>query len=63
MPDKTPISVVESPAHPELSALYRRQGITGIKPRPVRDAIEGLKKQPPDHPVTGAQVEAALAAD
>jgi DNA-binding NarL/FixJ family response regulator len=41
-------SVIESPAHPNLSALYRRLGIAEIKFNSVRKAISTLKKQPPD---------------
>lgn len=41
-------SVIESPAHPRLEALYRRLGIQEIKFNSVRKAIGQLKKQPPD---------------
>lgn len=41
-------SVIESPAHPRLSELYRRLGIEEIRFNSVRKAISQLKKQPPD---------------
>ena len=41
-------SVIESPAHPNLTALYRRLGIDEVKFNSVRKAIAQLKKQPPD---------------
>jgi hypothetical protein len=41
-------SVIESPAHPNLTALYRRLGIEEIKLGSVRKAIGQLKKTPPD---------------
>lgn len=41
-------SVIESPAHPNLTSLYRRLGIEEAKFNSVRKAISQLKKQPPD---------------
>ncbi len=41
-------SVIESPAHPNLTALYRRLGLEEIKLNSVRKAIAQLKKRPPD---------------
>jgi DNA-binding NarL/FixJ family response regulator len=41
-------SVIESPAHPNLTALYRRLGIDEVKFTSVRKAMAQLKKQPPD---------------
>jgi len=41
-------SVIESPAHPNLTVLYRRLGIEEIKLGSVRKAIGQLKKTPPD---------------
>jgi hypothetical protein len=41
-------SVIESPAHPNFTALYRRLGIEEIKLGSVRKAIGQLKKTPPD---------------
>ncbi|MFZ0467466.1 MAG: hypothetical protein WAL92_00945 [Thiogranum sp.] len=45
----TPVlySVIESPAHPNLTALYRRLGIEEIKFNSVRKAISSSKRQPP----------------
>jgi len=40
--------VIESPAHPNLSSLYRGMGISEVKFNSVRKAISALKKQPPD---------------
>lgn len=46
----TPVlySVIESPAHPNLTGLYRRLGIEEIKFTSVRKAISSSKRQPPD---------------
>ncbi len=46
----TPViySVIESPAHPNLTALYRRLGLEEIKLNSVRKAIAQVKKRPPD---------------
>lgn len=46
----TPVlySVIESPAHPNLTGLYRRLGIEEIKFSSVRKAISSSKRQPPD---------------
>jgi len=41
-------SVIESPAHPNLTGLYRRLGIEEIKFTSVRKAISSSKRQPPD---------------
>jgi len=41
-------SVIESPAHPNLTAFYRRLGIEECKFTSMRKAIGQLKKQPPD---------------
>ena len=41
-------SVIESPAHPNLTGLYRRLGIEEIKFPSVRKAISSSKRQPPD---------------
>jgi len=41
-------SVIESPAHPNLTALYRRLGLEELKFNAVRKAIAQLKKQAPD---------------
>jgi len=41
-------SIVESPMHPDFSALYRRHGIDEIRINSIRKALTQLKKQPPD---------------
>lgn len=48
MPGPVLYSVIESPAHPNLTALYQRLGIEEIKLNSVRKAIGQLKKRPPD---------------
>ncbi len=41
------LSVRESPAHPDLDALYRRLGLAPRQARSVREAIRVVKKHPP----------------
>ena len=41
-------SIIESAAHPNLSALYRRLGYEEIQLTSVRKAIQELKKHTPD---------------
>ena len=41
-------SVIESPAHPNLTSLYRRLDIEELKFNSIRKAIGHLKKCPPD---------------
>jgi hypothetical protein len=41
-------SIIESPAHPNLTALYRRLGIEEVKLASLRKAIAQVKKRPPD---------------
>jgi hypothetical protein len=41
-------SIIESPSHPDLSALYRRLGITEVQFKAMRKAMSELKKQAPD---------------
>lgn len=41
-------SIIESPMHPDFSALYRRLGIDEIRFESMRKALAQLKKQPPD---------------
>ncbi len=48
MPKRTLLSIVESLTHPNLSALYRRAGITEIKVTSMRKAISRLKTTQPD---------------
>ena len=48
MPDRTLFSIVESPLHPDFSALYRRQGISEVRLGSQRKAITALKTRVPD---------------
>jgi len=41
-------SIIESPMHPDFSALYGRIGIDEIRIDSMRKALAQLKKQPPD---------------
>jgi hypothetical protein len=41
-------SIVESPGHPNLSALYRRLGIEELRLASQRKAIQALKHSKPD---------------
>ncbi len=41
-------SIIESPAHPKMSGLYRQLGFEEIKFTSQRKAIAALKKTPPD---------------
>ena len=41
-------SIVESPGHPDLSQVYRSQGIEELKLNSQRKAINQLKRRPPD---------------
>jgi len=45
----TLFSVIESPTHPNFSALFRRLGINELKFNSMRKAIAQLKKQKPDY--------------
>ena len=51
MTTQTLLSVVESPAHPDFSGLYRRLDFQQTKLNSIRKAISLLKKQPPDYVV------------
>ncbi len=44
----TVFSIVESPTHPDFSALYQRLGMNEVKLSSQRKAISELKKQAPD---------------
>jgi len=44
----TVLSIVESPAHPNLSGLYQRLGLREIKTGSVRNALRELKRHQPD---------------
>mgnify|MGYP001822901561 CR=1 FL=1 len=48
MPVATLFSVVESPAHPNFTALYRRLNVNELKFNSMRKALVQLKKQQPD---------------
>ena len=41
-------SIIESPSHPDFSALYRQLKITEIQFKSMRKAMSTLKQQPPD---------------
>ncbi len=41
-------SIIESPAHPDFSAVYCRLGIEEMRLGSMRKAIAELKKRPPD---------------
>ena len=41
-------SIVESPAHPNLSALYRRLGFEELRLPSQRKAVQAIKSRPPD---------------
>jgi len=41
-------SIIESPAHPDLSSLYRSLGIEELKLNSQRKAINQLKRRPPE---------------
>jgi len=44
----TLFSIIESPSHPRLEALYQRLGITQIKLPSQRKALQALKRSAPD---------------
>jgi hypothetical protein len=48
MSDTTLFSVIESSAHPNFAALYRRLNIHELRLNSIRRAIAQLKKQAPD---------------
>ena len=48
MPAASLFSIVESPLHPDFSALYQRRGIKESKFSSMRKAISALKTQTPD---------------
>lgn len=41
-------SIIESPSHPDFSALYRQKGIHEVQFQTMRKAMSQLKRQPPD---------------
>ena len=44
----TVFSIIESPGHPRLDALYQRLGITQVKLASQRKALQALKHAAPD---------------
>jgi len=48
MPVTTLFSVIESPAHPNFTALYRRLEVNEVKFNSMRKVIAELKRQQPD---------------
>lgn len=48
MAEKSLISIIESPTHPKLSALYKRLGIREYQVGSMRKAMAILKKEQPD---------------
>jgi hypothetical protein len=48
MAAQTLFSIVESPMHPDFSALYRRLGIEEVRLPSMRKAISALKTRVPD---------------
>ena len=48
MPEKILFSIVESPLHPDFSALYKRLGICEFRFGSMRKAISALKSRTPD---------------
>jgi hypothetical protein len=48
MSKRTLLSIVESPTHPNFSALYRSAGIEEIRETSMRKAISRLKRTQPD---------------
>ncbi len=41
-------SIIESPTHPDFSALYRQLGINELQFKAMRKAMSDLKRRPPD---------------
>ncbi len=48
MPGRLLYSIIETPAHPDFSRLYRRLDIEEIRFASMRKAISELKRRPPD---------------
>lgn len=48
MPQRTLFSIIESPTHPDLSAIYSRHDINEVRLTSTRKAISALKDQQPD---------------
>ena len=48
---RTLFSIVESPAHPDFSRIYKRLDIMEVRLASMRKAISELKQTPPDYVV------------
>ena len=48
MARKKLLSIIESPTHPRLSALYQQLGLQEFKVNTMRNALKVLKKEQPD---------------
>ena len=48
MSERNLFSIVESPLHPDFSALYRRLGLSEVRLGSMRKAISALKSRTPD---------------
>ena len=48
MSEKIILSIIESPTHPRLSALYQQLGFREIQVTSMRKAMSVLKQQPPE---------------
>jgi hypothetical protein len=48
MSEKNLFSIIESPLHPDFSALYRRLGLDEVRLASMRKAISALKSRTPD---------------
>jgi hypothetical protein len=51
MPTRTLFSIIESPAHPDFSRLYKQLDIREIRLASMRKAISALKNDTPDYVV------------
>ena len=51
MSQKVVFSIIESPLHPDFTALYQKLGYENVQLTSMRKAISQLKKQKPDYVV------------
>jgi len=51
MSDTTVLSIIESPTHPDFSALYRRLGLHEVRATSTRKAMSLIKGVTPDYVV------------
>lgn len=51
MSKKVVFSIIESPLHPNFTALYQKRGFNNVQLSSMRKAISQLKKQKPDYVV------------